>query len=373
MRIAIQAADLDHARIDGTRVYILNLLKHFGSLAPEDDFLIYHEGAFNPLLQPPEFPNYRFVSERSPFMWTQTRFAWELWHDRPDVLWMPMQALPVLRRKGLRTVITVHDLAFKLFPECFPAGDRRRLNLYSDYAIARADRIIAVSESTRNDILRFYPTVDPARIRVVYHGFDPSVFGLDIDKAGATEACSKYGLADSRYLIYVGAIQPRKNVVLLIRAFEKLKGSEGNGDLRLVLAGEPAWQSDGTVRAAKASAFAGDIVMTGRIGFDELSALMRDASVFVFPSRYEGFGIPVLEAFASGVPAVVADNSSLREVGGDACLYFDNDDAGELAKRIGAVLSDPVLANGLKAKGKERKTRFSWEKCAAETLEAIRG
>ena len=116
MKIAIQASDLDHSSIDGTRVYILNLLKHFGKIDPESDFLIYHKNHFNPELTPPQFTNYKIIQKSFPFYWTQTRFAWEIFKTKPDVLWIPMQALPFIRRKNLKTIVTIHDLAFKYFP-----------------------------------------------------------------------------------------------------------------------------------------------------------------------------------------------------------------------------------------------------------------
>ena len=119
MKIAIQVADLDHDRIDGTRVYILNVLKHFGQLDAESEFLLYHKNDFNSELTPSKFANYKIIQKTFPFLWTQIRFAWELWKDAPDVLWMPMAALPIVRRKNLKTVVTIHELAFNYFPEYF--------------------------------------------------------------------------------------------------------------------------------------------------------------------------------------------------------------------------------------------------------------
>ena len=176
MRIAIQAADLDSHRIDGTRVYILNLLKYFGKLDETSQFLIYHKKDFNPELRPPEFSNYKIIHKNSFYIWTQTRFAWEIWKDKPDVMWMPMQALPIIRRKNLKTVITVHDLAFKIFPDQFTKNDLRRLNFYADYAIKNSSKIIAVSESTKRDILKFYPNISEDKIKVIYHGFDSEIY-----------------------------------------------------------------------------------------------------------------------------------------------------------------------------------------------------
>ena len=135
MRIAIQASDLDSSRIDGTRVYLLNMLNRFGEVSPGDDFFIFHKRNFNPELSPKAYSNYKIIKKNFLAYWTQTRFAMELWKGNYDALWMPMQALPFVRRKNLKTTITIHDLAFKIFPDFFPSKDLRRLNLFTDFEI----------------------------------------------------------------------------------------------------------------------------------------------------------------------------------------------------------------------------------------------
>ena len=371
MNIAIQAADLDAERIDGTRVYILHMLRRLGLLSLDDIFFLYHRTTFNPALEPPHLKNYEIKAMEFPFLWTQTRFAWELFFHTPDVLWMPMHNLPFVRKKNMRTVVTVHDLAYKYFPEYFPKRDVLELNLLGDFAIRNADHLIAVSESTKRDILRWYPTMTEDRITVVYHGFDAELFSVgrneDEEKRVRDSLC-----IDGDYLLYTGAIQPRKNLGVLIDAFAILKKRGGMKDLKLVLAGGDAWLSEGVHAKVEESTFRDDIVMPGQIAFGDLGHLMRGASAYVFPSLYEGFGIPVLEAFAARVPVIVADNSSLREVGGDAAGYFDANDAEELALKMQKVLSDDVLRTGTIARGLEQVKKFSWEKCARETLDVLK-
>lgn len=371
MKIAIQAADLDAERIDGTRVYILNLLKHFGELDSSSEFLIYHKKKFNPELTPPYFSNYRVIKKPFPFFWTQSRFAWEIWKDKPDVLWMPMQALPFWRRKELKTVVTIHDLAFKYFLDHFPRKDLRRLNWFSDYAIKKADKIIAVSQSTKKDILKFYPRVKEEKIKVIYHGFDQEVFQKSVPEKDLEIFLRDYGLKPKKYILYAGAIQPRKNLETLISAFEIFK-TQNASDVKLVLAGEKAWLWEETVKKALRSPFKEDIIMPGKLKFRDLGRLMRGAAIFVLPSLYEGFGIPVLEALAAGVPVICSRNSSLPEVGGEAAVYFDAGSAEELAEKIGKVLADENLRNEMAKKGEEQLKKFSWEKCARETLEYLK-
>jgi glycosyltransferase involved in cell wall biosynthesis len=369
MKIAIQAADLDAKRIDGTRVYILNLLKNFGKLDSSSEFVIYHQKDFNPELTPPNFPNYAFRKIPLPFYWTQSRFAFELWKDQPRVLWMPMQTMPFVRRGGLRTVITIHDLAFKYFPKYFEQKDLIKLNLFSDYAIKNANKIIAVSESTKRDILKFYPEIREKKIKVIYHGFDEERFSCERNSDEEREVLKRFNITKD-YILYVGAIQPRKNLKVLIRAFEKIRKEKP--DLQLVLAGGEAWLSQDVLKTAQKSVFKDDIKLTRKITFKDVGNLMKAAEVFVFPSLYEGFGLPILEAFACKVPVITANNSSLTEVGGDAALYFEATNENELTDKIKKVLDDKNLRNDLIQKGAEQLKKFSWKKCAQETLEYIK-
>lgn len=370
MKIAIHAADLDNERIDGTRVYILNMLKNFGVLDEQVEFFVYHKDNFNPQLTPPTFSNYLVKKIPFPKFWTQTRFAWQIFWDKPDVLWMPMHNLPRLRRKNLKTVVTVHDLAFKIFPQYFPKKELDNLNNLTDYAVKNADSLVAISQATKNDILKFYPTVEAKKIKVIQHGFDQKLFQSQISQIRDEEILASYNLKAKSYLLYVGAIQPRKNLIVLIEAFEKVK--KNHPEMKLVFVGGPAWDFEETFERIKKSVFKNDIIVTGKVPFRQLPALYRNASVFVFPSLYEGFGIPILEAFASGTPVVCAGNSSLLEIGGQALLYFDADSAEQLTTCLEKVLSDSDLCRQMIENGLKQVQKFSWEKCAEETLEFIK-
>ncbi len=368
---------MDNKRIDGTRVYLLNLLKYFGKISPDDEFLIYHRRDFNPELIPENFPNYKIKKINSPCFWTQTRFAAEVWNDNPDVLWMPMHNIPLMRKSKLKTVVTIHDLAFKIFPESFPKKDLRQINLLTDMAIRNADRMIAISHSTKRDILKFYPQIDENKIKVIHHGFDGELFKNEISKEESEKILKTYNLQHKNYLLYVGAIQPRKNLETLIRAFEKYKNNLQSATcnpqpIKLVFAGSKAWMWERVIERVENSQFRDDIVLTGRVDFSILATLYRNAGLFVFPSLYEGFGIPVLEAMASKVPVICADNSSLREAGGEAAQYFHSVDSNELAKKIEKVLSDDGMKKSMIEKGIKQTENFSWEKCAREALEWLK-
>jgi len=205
---------------------------------------------------------------------------------------------------------------------------------------------------------------------VIHHGFSADVFASPRDLVKEIEVKESLGI-EGDYILYSGAIQPRKNLETLIKAFEIFK-SESGSKIKLVLAGEKAWLWENIEKMATESQFNMDIIMPGRVKFNAVGHLFRGASVFVYPSLYEGFGITILEAFAAGVPLITADNSSLREVGGNGALYFNAQDSNELSRQIKTILNDENLRNDLAARGGEIIKNFSWEKCARETLEFLK-
>ncbi|MDO8566203.1 MAG: glycosyltransferase family 1 protein [Candidatus Moranbacteria bacterium] len=395
MRIAVQASDLDNARIDGTRVYLKELLNRFGKFSPEAEFLLYHQNEFNPELAPWTFANYRIKKCPFPWAWMQTRFAWELYRQRPEKLFLPIQAAPLFVPKTIEVTATIHDLAFKRYPETFPKKHLLKLNFLLDVVVRRANKLIAVSQSTKDDLLEFFPNLPENRVKVIYHGFDSEFFSTRLSSDELSEKLKSYKLQATSYILYVGALQPRKNLVRLIEAFnivkQKLEGhserseesrvqyhqtgsfadAQDDGRMKLVLAGEPAWLAEDILAARQKSVYKEDIIMTGRVTFDELRVLYQGARCFVFPSLYEGFGLPILEAMASHIPVLTADNSSLREVGGDAALYCDAESVEDIAEKMKRLSSDEGLRSELIVRGGEQLKKFSWDKCARETLEYI--
>lgn len=365
--VAVQASDLDASRIDGTRVYLKELLKRFGTIAPETEFVLYHKGAFNPALMPPEMPNYEERTLPFPIAWMQTRFALEMFLQRPEKLFLPIQAAPMILPRGVEVTATIHDLAFRRYPETFPKSHLHKLNLMLSTAVRQADKLIAVSESTKHDLLEFFPKLSADKIRVIHHGFDGAFFGTKISSEELDEKLMKLvKLKATSYCLYVGALQPRKNLVRLIEAFDVAKKSIP--EMKLVLAGEPAWLSEGILAAREKSPNKDDIILTGRVSFDDLRALYQGARFFAFPSLYEGFGLPILEAFASGIPVLTAGNSSLVEVAGRAALYCHAESVSDIAEKLERLWDDEALRADLIARGEDQLKKFSWDRCALETL-----
>jgi len=366
MRIAINASDLDHSRIDGTRIYIQNLLKNFGLLDSEDQFLIYHKSEFNPQLAFPQFENYKIRKLEFPFWWTQARFAWEICREQPDVLWMPMHSLPYFRPRKTKSVVTIHDLAFKIFPQFFPRNDLRRINLLTDYAVRHADKLIAVSESTKKDILKFYPTAQSEKIKVIYHGCDKNMFHPDLEEKEISRVRKKYGIPDGRYIISAGSIQIRKNLETLLEAFSDLKKLQEFQDVNLVIAGQKGWMFESTMERVEKQK---KVFYVGAYEPEDLPLLLGGAEIFVMPSLYEGFGLPVLEAMATGIPVIAAENSSLAEIVGESGKLFESQNSTQLSGILQEMLKNGIMIKEYKEKGLKRAGHFSWEKCTRETLE----
>lgn len=289
------------------------------------------------------------------------------WFARSDVLFGPNFVPPPTRAR--RLVVTVHDLAFRRFPETAPHSTRAWLGRI-EWTLARATRIIAVSESTRRDLVELYG-VEPARVRVISLGVDRSVFRPQPEEA-VRAARTRFGI-DGPYVLSVGGIEPRKNLPNLVRAVAGVRG-----DVTLVLAGAAVgWNPEGTglLREALDSLPAEvrrRVVQTGYVSEPEKVALLTGAEALVYPSLYEGFGLPLLEAMACGTPVVTSDRSSLPEVAGHAAVLVDPDDPEAITAGIDRVLSDARLRTRLREAGSERADRFTWEETARMTAAVLR-
>lgn len=268
--------------------------------------------------------------------------------------------LPPLRRP--RSLLTVHDLSFMTVPDCADAGLRRYLSRAVPASLARADHVLADSHSTRRDLIRLLGVAGD-RVTVVYPGVEAR-FHPHQEAAALDRARRRYALGDGPFILGVGTLEPRKNWPGLIRAWTRLRQVSGLPH-RLVIAGGKGWLVDDIFAAAQASPYRADIVFAGFVDDADLPALYAAADVFAFPSRYEGFGIPVLEAMACGTPVVCADNSSLPEVAGDAALLVRAGDDAALAEALQRLAQDQPLRARLRAAGLAQARAFTWEAAAA--------
>jgi glycosyltransferase involved in cell wall biosynthesis len=276
----------------------------------------------------------------------------ELFHATEHLL-LPLRSIPA--------VLTVHDLIFRHLPAHHKPLNRWYLNATMPLYCRRADHIIAVSENTRRDLVTAYG-VPEEKVTVILEAADPRFYPRSAEMV--TAARERYGLPP-RYLLFVGTIEPRKNLSRLLAAFETVHADRLTDGL--VIVGRPGWLYDSFFAALEASPVRDAVVLPGYVVDEDLPAVYAGAQALVFPSLYEGFGLPVLEAMACGTPVVTSRASSIPEVGGDAALYFDPASVGEMAETIRAMLCDPTTGEEKREQGLTRAAQFSWQRVAAET------
>jgi len=273
-----------------------------------------------------------------------------------DHLLPPFRTIP--------SVFTLHDLIFRLYPETHMPLNRWFLTLMMPRFLRRADLILAVSECTRRDAIRWY-RIPEERIVVTYEGVDERFRPAPPEAVAAIRA--RYGLPE-RFILYVGTLEPRKNLPTLFAAYRSLLARWP--ELGLVVAGRPGWLTEGIFRSLRDLGLEGRVRLLGYVPDADLPALYSAAAVFAFPSRYEGFGLPPLEAMACGTPVVVADTSSLPEVVGEAGLRVPPDQPEAWVEALAAALSREELRTRLREAGLRRAARFRWAETAARTLAA---
>lgn len=278
-----------------------------------------------------------------------------------DVFHSPMHVLPVVC--PTRSVVTIHDLTFMLYPETFPSLQRRYLEFCTRRAVEKADAVIAVSECTRQDIIRLLDG-EPERVFTTVEAADDSFVPASSEKI--EEIRHRYAMGDLSVL-YVGTLEPRKNIPTLLSAFDRVRKAIGS-DCGLVLAGGKGWLYDEVFRRIEALGLEDSVRLIGYVPKEDLPALYSGATAFVYPSLYEGFGLPPLEAMACGTPVITSNASSLPEVVGDAGIMVDPHSVEELADAILKVLCDADIRQQMISRGLERAKGFSWQETARRTL-----
>jgi glycosyltransferase involved in cell wall biosynthesis len=302
-------------------------------------------------------------------LWYHWQFPRVLRQDRFDLLHGPAFVLPL--RSPCPSVVTVHDLTSRIFPEHFDRPWRVYVNRIMPHTLGQASAIICVSEHSRKDLLKFYP-VSRGKVHVVYHGIDHNRFhpGATLDSQWA----QTFGLREG-YVLHVGTFSHRKNIPTLLRAISHLRSKGKWGTRQLVLAGS---QSEGmkgvhevydTIRELELGS---SVVLTGYVPNDQVPGLYAHASALVMPSLYEGFGFPVLESMAVGTPVIASNSSSLPEVAEDAAILVPPQDVEAWAKAIEDVIESPTISSELQRKGLARARQFSWERTAEQTVAVYR-
>lgn len=366
MHIALTALGV-RRQLFGGGTYVKNLVHTLARLAPEHHYTIYvtpensaHFQDLGPHVQLIFAPRQRPLR----LVWEQVWLPGELARRRVEVFHGTGFVSP--RRRVCPQVTTIHDLTFFLLPGKHTFFKRHYFRRMIPLSAKASDLLIAVSESTKRDLVRLLG-LDPEKVKVIHLGKDERFRSL-ADAELQERAKQQCGVpANKKVILFVGMIEPRKNLETLLGAFARLKSL--HGDYCLVLAGAPGWGYRGVFERVRRLGLEGPVVFPGYVPEDLLPALYNAAELFVYPSLYEGFGLPVLEAMACGVPVITSNVSSLPEVAGDAAVLVDPRSEEELRQGILRLLEDGELRKQLREKGLARSRLFSWEKTARATLE----
>lgn len=368
MLIGIDASRAAVRARTGTENYSLNLIRHLLALESGHHYRLY-------LNRPPAsglFPMTADLELRVmpfPRLWTHLRLSWEMVGHPPNVLFVPAHVLPLVHPRS--SVVTVHDLGYLYYPGAHRLLDRLYLDLSTHYNACTAGRVIAVSQATKDDLTQHYG-IAPDKITVVYSGCDETMQPVE-DDATIERVKARYGIQGD-YILYVGTLQPRKNLERLLEAYAMVRKQAGRGEMPcLVIAGRRGWLYRQIFQRVERLGLETAVVFPGYVPQDDLPALLSGARLFVFPSLYEGFGLPVLEAMACGTPVLCSNSSSLPEVAGNAAFLVDPLYVDGMAEAMNRLLHDGGLRARLVERGLQRVRQFSWDRCARETLAVLEG
>ncbi|MDD4271897.1 MAG: glycosyltransferase family 1 protein [Patescibacteria group bacterium] len=378
MKIGIDIRTLMDARYSGVSEYALNLIKEILKLDNKNDYRLFYN-CFGDCLNIPEFAGEKVKVVKYNYPNKILNYLFFKFFNYPkidkalnvDVFFMPHINFIGLSGRA-KSIITIHDLSFLKYPEFFS----RRKNFWHKMInikklIKRFDRVVAVSENTKRDIVELCG-VSPDKIKVIYSGIGSEFKRIDADEKKLAEVKDKYKLPE-KFILYLGTLEPRKNVDGIIRAYNKSRSNHELRDYALVIAGGRGWKFDEIYKEWEQSEFKNDIKFLDYIDSKDKVYLYNLAGVFVYPSFYEGFGFPPLEAMASGAPVIISYAASLPEVAGEAALMVNPYNISDIALAIEKVLTDANLRNKLIGRGLEQVKKFSWENTAKEYLSGFAG
>lgn len=343
MLIGIDASRAFIHEKTGTENYSYNLIQKLLEIDKKNQYLLYTRESI---------PWPRF--------WTQGGLALECLFHPPDILFIPAHTLPIIRRPSLKTVVTIHGLEYEYLPQYYQFPQKLYLNKSTEYAVHHATHLISVSQWTKKQLVEKLG-VDSKKISVVYEGIPKGVTPQRM-----RPPARGYPLQGAPYILFVGTIQPRKNLVRLIEAFSTLQ-AQGQA-LNLVIAGKLGWMCKEILAAPKRLGVEGRVKFLGYVTDRELASLYQNALFFVLPSLCEGFGLPVLEAMRFGCPVIAAKGGALPEVVGDAGILIDPYKIEEMAQAMKLMIENSDLREGLREQGYRRVHQFSWTRAARETI-----
>ena len=364
MRIAIDAHTVG-TKLGGNESYAVNLIEALAQIDSVNQYTIYVTTSEARERFSSRWPNFKVRSTlpHTPLIRIPLTLSAELRKNPVDVLHVQFTAPPFC---PCPAVVSIHDLSFEHLPETFNRRSRTQLRLTVRHSARRAARILSLSEHTRQDIIETY-RIEPHRVTAIPLAA-PDHFHPITDNRELQRVRQIYGI-DGDYILSVGSIQPRKNLARLVRAYALLRRNRSADKLpKLVLVGKCAWLYDETLRALDETNIKDTVVLTGYVPESDLPALYSGALCFVYPSYFEGFGLPPLEAMKCGAPVIVGNRTSLPEVVGDAALAIDPFDINAIASALKKLVNDSGLRRELSIKGQCRASEFNWRETARKTL-----
>lgn len=364
MRIGIDVGTL-REKTRGVGYYLLNLLEYFNKIATEDSFYLYSTGSILHDFSKSQNWHNRFGTIPLPgSFWLQTQGKRFIKKDQIDTFFAPAHILPLKLPPNIKKVLAIHDMVSIYYPATMANYNRLIHNLFFKPSVKYADHIITMSEFIKKSIVEYFG-IDGAKIATIYEGVSNKF--RPYEKNEVLSVLDRYGLKKP-FILSVGTLEPRKNYPILLQAFKHLKI-----DYDLVVVGKKGWKADNVFTTIRNLGLENRVIILGYVNGEDMPYLYNAAEVFVFPSIYEGFGLPVLEALASGVAVVCSNSSSLPEVGGDAAIYFDPKSVDALTVKIQKILQDNQLRSSLREKGFIQARKFDWKITAQKTLAILKG
>ncbi|MEI6222368.1 MAG: glycosyltransferase family 1 protein [bacterium] len=376
MRVAVDVRVLKNKKKTGVEEYTIQLLRHLLKVDSRNEYSLFYSSIFsinsklkNIFGSTVPIRHVHFPNKILSLLWKFPGLPKANWlvSGGVDIFLSPhINILPVL---DCKKIIVVHDLAFLRLPEFFTRWQLFWHRYMANASIPQADHIIAVSDSTKRDLVAFYE-ISEENISVIYPGVSMELYPFSEKQKQSFR--KKVGLPD-RYILSLATLEPRKNIVSVVHAFALLKEHYDIGDLKLVLVGKKGWLYKDIFKLIKNYGLEQDILYRGYIPEDEKNGYLSSASCFVYPSFYEGFGFPPLEAFAVGTPVITSNTSSLPEVVGSAAITVDPLDVPALSLAMRKICFDRVFAQDLRDKGLVRVRKFQWHKVGGDVLRVLEG
>ncbi len=367
MKIAINARFSGQDTVEGYGRFTNGLVQAMASACPSDEFIMMYD-------RQPELSvmRGRNIIEKVKGPAARHPLLWKLWYDvsmpsmagkaKADIIFSPDGFCSL--HCSIPQVLAIHDLAYLHFPAGISRMYRAYYMYYTPQFIRKAKHIVTVSDFSMHDIIEHYPHAK-GKISVIHNAADKGFTPLDWR---AKEQVKEKFAGGSEYFLYAGAIHPRKNLVNLLKGFSWFKNRQRSG-MKLILAGRLAWGADEFVSLMQTYKYRDEVVMTGYIPEDEMQKLVGAAYAMVYPSHWEGFGLPVLEAMQSGVPVITSSNSSMPEIGGDAAVYCEPGDSEAWGRAMGLLYKDENYRSELVSKGIKRASMFSWEESGNKLMD----